>query len=55
MRSQRSAVQPLAVLCGSVLHYDNPVDPIEERAWEAPQHGTRNEDAHADTSIETPR
>jgi len=55
MRSQRSAVQPLEALCGSVLHYDNPVDPIEESDWEAPQHDTRNESAHADTSIETPR
>ncbi|VWC73698.1 hypothetical protein BLA18110_02207 [Burkholderia lata] len=55
MRSQLSAIQPPDVLCGSILHNGNPVDPIEESAWEAPQCGTRNEGAHADTSIETPR
>lgn len=53
MRSQRSATQPLDVLRGSVLHYDAPVDPIEESAREAPQRAPRNEGVHADTSIET--
>ncbi|VWC41501.1 hypothetical protein BLA6863_07068 [Burkholderia lata] len=55
MRSQLSAIQPQDVSCSSVLHYDNPVDPIEESAREAPQRDTRNESVHADTSIETPR
>lgn len=55
MRSQRNAIQPLNVLRGSLLRYDDPVDPIEESAREAPQRDTRNEGVHADTSIETPR
>ncbi|KAF1039713.1 MAG: hypothetical protein GAK33_01555 [Burkholderia lata] len=53
MRSQRNAAQPLDVLCGSVLRYDDPVDPTEESAWEAPQRDMRNEGVYADTSIET--
>jgi hypothetical protein len=55
MRSQRNELQPLDVLRSSVLRYDDPVDPIEESAWEAPQRDTRNEGVHAGTSIETPR
>lgn len=54
MRSQRNAIRPLDGLRGSVVRYDDAVDPIAESAWEAPQRDTRNERVHADTSIETP-
>ncbi|VWC49040.1 prevent-host-death protein [Burkholderia aenigmatica] len=54
MRSHRNAIQLLDVLRGSVLRYDDPVDPIKESGWEAPQRDTRNEGVHADTYIDTP-
>lgn len=49
MRSQQYAIQPLDILRGSVLHYDDPVDPIEECGWEAPRHDPRIEGARTDT------
>ncbi|MBN3783460.1 hypothetical protein G3O06_38975 [Burkholderia sp. Ac-20345] len=55
MRSQRNEIQPLDVLRGSVMGYDNPVDPIEESDWEAPQRDTQDEGVHAGTHIETQR